>query len=304
MADKSEAGVSMEIENSKICHKRERTVSREGTPAKTKPDKFPKTLTPSQNKIRNADGARKQTPRDNSRAMQMADQAQGVGKVPVVNNISLSQDQWTALMSKLDKLDKIDKVAEDIEGLQVSMNYHAEVVEELRKNNESQRGQIEELVQQMVSVQAENTKLKEAFLDLEARSMRDNLMFYNLPEEEGEDCELKLTRFIKEEMEVGVEGLDLARVHRIGVKKPNKTRPMVAKFQSFKKREEVRKAAPVLKGKKAGVSEQFPKEVAERRKELYPVMRQARNEGKRVRLQMDRLYIDGVLYKKNNAGAR
>lgn len=108
--------------------------------------------------------------------------------------------------------------------------------------------------------------MKEAVLNVETRSMRNNLVFYNIPEEEQEDCEDKLTNCIRHEMKIEVVSSDFARVHRMGAKRGGSIRPIVARFQSFKKKEVVRKAAPVLKGKRFGVSEQYPREIADKRK--------------------------------------
>ena len=44
--------------------------------------------------------------------------------------------------------------------------------------------------------------------------------------------------------------------------------PIVCRFKNFKDREVVRKAARELKGTRYGVSEQFPKEINDRRKLL------------------------------------
>lgn len=44
------------------------------------------------------------------------------------------------------------------------------------------------------------------------------------------------------------------------------------------------------------VNEQFPPEIEERRKKLYPIMRLAKRDGKRVRLVKDLLYVNGELY--------
>jgi hypothetical protein len=42
------------------------------------------------------------------------------------------------------------------------------------------------------------------------------------------------------------------------------------------------------------MSEQYPQEVKDRRKELFPVMLEARNSGKRAVLVRDKLFIDNV----------
>ena len=72
----------------------------------------------------------------------------------------------------------------------------------------------------------------------------------------------------------------------------------MAKFVLYPDRERVRKAGSVLReaNSKYGVSQQFPKEIQDRRKALVPIMKQARNEGKDAYIVVDKLYIDKVLY--------
>jgi hypothetical protein len=48
-----------------------------------------------------------------------------------------------------------------------------------------------------------------------------------------------------------------------------------------------------------GIREQFPQEIENRRKQLYPVMRRARQVRRQVTLVRDRLYIDNELYVSN-----
>ena len=71
----------------------------------------------------------------------------------------------------------------------------------------------------------------------------------------------------------------------------------MAKFLSHKQKEEIRRNANLLKGTNYFISEQFPKEVMESRKQKIPVMKKAKKEGKKVKLVADKLLINGVLYK-------
>ena len=58
--------------------------------------------------------------------------------------------------------------------------------------------------------------------DLESRSMRDNLMFYGIPESDGEeDCELLVKKLCDEHLKMASDALMFDRVHRVGVKKRN-----------------------------------------------------------------------------------
>ena len=100
--------------------------------------------------------------------------------------------------------------------------------------------------------------------------MKDNLIFYKLPEENGENCEEKVLSFI--ENRLGIERATtetkLHTAHRIGTFNRGNTRPIVAKFTYYPDREKVRKAAKNLKGTEFGISEQYPREIMEKRKQL------------------------------------
>ena len=75
--------------------------------------------------------------------------------------------------------------------------------------------------------------------------------------------------------------IKLHRAHRIGRFINGKTRPIVAKFVYYPDRERVRKASQVLRDTDSvyAVSQQYPKEVQERRRALVPIMKQARLNG-------------------------
>ena len=140
--------------------------------------------------------------------------------------------------------------------------------------------------------------------------MCNNLIFYNI--EEIEDYQNKenivssekmLVAFLKDKLNYKDE-IILERTHRIGRPRigPNcrhTSRPLVAKFLSYKQKEEIRKNAYLLKGTNYFLSEQFPKEVMESHKQKIPVMKKAKEEGKKVKLVADKLYINGVLYKSS-----
>lgn len=155
------------------------------------------------------------------------------------------------------------------------------------------------------AIKEKNTKLEAKLTDLESRSMRDNLLFYGIPETLGdtEDCDYLVKQFCNEHLEFPqAKDMLLDRVHRVGVKKPNRTRPVVAKFHYFRGRETVRLKSynytESMKLKKFGVGVQQPQQIREARKPLYPVMQRAKGNGKEVKFDKDKLYIDGVEYQQ------
>ena len=58
----------------------------------------------------------------------------------------------------------------------------------------------------------------------------------------------------------------------------------------------MRRSANVLPRTKIGIAEQFPKEIEEARKSLYPVMKKAKAEGHKISLIKHKLYISGLRY--------
>jgi hypothetical protein len=153
-------------------------------------------------------------------------------------------------------------------------------------------------VEKLDSLVKQHRVIEESVTDLKSRSMRDNLIFAGIPEYRDENCERVLQDFLYNKLNIE-EKIPFERVHRIGRYDEFRTRPrdIVAKFSFFKDREFIRKRAPrKLRGSHIWINEQFPPEIEERRKKLYPVMRQARKEQKRVRLVKDILYINGEKY--------
>ena len=168
---------------------------------------------------------------------------------------------------------------------------------------------LEDLRVQVEHIQAEQDQLKtkvsncdNTIVDLQCRSMRENLIFTGIDEpefvpNEPEDTENTLRNFLQREMNIN-ERIAFHRVHKFGKfeRENDAPRPIVAKFERFKDREFVRTTAPkTLKGKPFGVREQFPKVVEDQRKLLYPEMKRARaNEQNKVRLVRDKLYINNL----------
>ena len=180
--------------------------------------------------------------------------------------------------------------------------FDADSVESLdRKQRE-----IDSLLSQMKKLESEQSKteedLKAQVLDIQCRSMRDNLIFYRIPEQKDEtddDCARKMLSFIEEhlEKENASRDIKLHRAHRMGKFNNSKVRPIVAKFAFYPDREKVRKSAGKL-DTNFGISQQFPKEIMETRRKLVPVMKDARQKGHDAYIVVDKLYIDKQLYRE------
>ena len=111
----------------------------------------------------------------------------------VVNEESLSKlfELVTQMNKKLDKLDTIEthlaRVDKDIIDLKASYTFVNETTDELRKEQGKHNKLIAALDAKIAKLEVTTTTLKQDVVDLRSRSMRSNLVFYNLPEREKEE---------------------------------------------------------------------------------------------------------------------
>jgi len=237
-----------------------------------------------------------------------------------LNNIEKSQ---SVMQNKLLKLDEIEVNVNKISGkvslveakvasleskflesekrlleIENSRNFDCDISVEMKTS-------IDDLACSVASLRRENHDLSENLLDLQARSMRENLLFFNFDEETSyelrktENCVEKILDFCEQKL-----GLDnakntirLDRAHRLGSFEHGKKRPIVTKFNFYGDKMKVKDAARErLRDTAFRVSDQFPKQIQDRRKKLIPYLVQAKRNGQRASLSHDALYIDGVRY--------
>ena len=143
------------------------------------------------------------------------------------------------------------------------------------------------------------TKLDE----LECQSLRGNLLFYCLPENDMENCVSTIKELCTKVLEIpSAKDHLIEKAHRIGRKSHGKPRPILATYHYIAEREDVRlksyDKADDLKKAGYGVGINLPKTVRDVRRTLYEPMRAARQEGKRVKFVGKRLFINDTLYRQ------
>jgi len=75
--------------------------------------------------------------------------------------------------------------------------------------------------------------------------------------------------------------IEFQRVHRMSVKKQGSPRPIIARFLRFTNRERVfRQALDAKDEMEVKIYADYPKEIQERRRKLWPKLKPAREEGK------------------------
>ena len=116
-------------------------------------------------------------------------------------------------------------------------------------------------------------------LDLEARSRRNNLIFRGLADVAGENCTDIIVDFLSEEMAMEISPIVIARAHRLGSLQRFRSRqhvsrrPIIVAFKDYSLTEQIMTNARRLRGTNFRVEKDFPAEIAEARKNLWPKLK-------------------------------
>lgn len=194
--------------------------------------------------------------------------------------------EWSKL-SQDEKLDRLMEKLMTIDDINTKVNT-------LIDEREGQIGtdllllKISTLEGKNMRLEREVERLSNKVEDLQWRDMQENIIFYNIPESIGENCEDLIVSFLIDEMKIEVGNIyskenptgevriDVA--HRMGKKMASSTkhRPIVVKFVTRKGKQYVMKHARNLRGQQYGVSEQLPPQMRERKSAQYEEMKQLR----------------------------
>jgi hypothetical protein len=213
------------------------------------------------------------------------------------------------VISLENKCASTDKKLLDIER---SRTFDSQLVDELQTKNECLQRELKAEISKTASLSNEVHCLKESeaemmndIVDLQCRSMRDNLLFFNFDEDptpierKNENCIEKVLNFCSSSLGIddAQSSIRIDRAHRIGKYTRDKQRPIVAKMNFYGDKVKIKDLArEKLTDSPIRISDQFPKVIQERRKKLIPYFVQAKKDKKNAVLSLDKLYIDNIVY--------
>lgn len=195
---------------------------------------------------------------------------------------------------------RIDDLLKELIEVRASLQFTQKEMDDLKMVNKgfqsNIKGQETDINKLAVSMLILDSKAD--FLDNQAR--RTNIVIDGIPEaekENGSDSEEKVLALIKDKLDLDPNGIGIDSVMRVG--KVNKSddgtmtrpRPIVVKFHRIKDRDTVLRSAKKLKGTRIYINEDYPEAVRQKRKELLPKMREARQRGDIAFLRYDKLVI-------------
>lgn len=232
----------------------------------------------------------------------------GASSIDIMSCLSKIESRLTQVDNKMKTLEKveqkIDDFDRDLKKLWVFVKDNMAASNEKTSKLESQVENVELSVgfahDKLLSLEKENKQLRDSVVDIQARSMRDNLVWGGIHDDRNEtqqQTEDKIRGFMCEVLEMDktrVDQIRFERVHRTGSISPtNPKRKIITKFSRFPEKEEVRKLKNRLDGTPFFIHEQFPPEIVAQRRKLMPRLKAAKSNGKSAWISYTTLYVDG-----------
>ena len=194
----------------------------------------------------------------------------------VMKNIHIILERQEDGLKKIK--DEISKMTNDVK----------EVRERVKRAEEG----LDEVIGGMSMMKKKIGEMEMKMIDVEARGRRNNLLFFGLQEEKGEDCFKKVKQMIKNDMGIKKD-MPLIRCHRLGPLREHtkQPRPIITAFLDFRDKETVRMARSQLSHPK-GVGEDFPLPIRKARESLRPELAELKKSGRRATIAYPARLID------------
>ncbi|XP_049520487.1 uncharacterized protein LOC125944211 [Dermacentor silvarum] len=184
-------------------------------------------------------------------------------------------------------LTEIDKRLKEVECKTVALQEFEEQAQCLR--------------QSINQINGENVQLRSKQAELEDMQRRDNLLFYGLSDTQSESwaqSEEKLINLLSSCLEMSRSEILIERAHRLGGYSSNKCRPIIAKFSSFKMKQQILLNNSKLKEGNISVSDDYSPATRLARKKLVEF---GKSQPLTFKLRFNKLYINKKCYTYNPA---
>jgi hypothetical protein len=138
-------------------------------------------------------------------------------------------------------------------------------------------------------------KVTKAYVD----PKRDNLIIFGLEEEKNESHIITfgiLEKFLKEKVGIRIVEWHVDMANRLGRGRGN--RLIMVRFTTFRKKE-ILENTKKLVGSKIGIEQNYTWETRQIRRDLIPYLKEARNQGHRAVIKIDKLIVNGRPYELN-----
>ena len=134
---------------------------------------------------------------------------------------------------------------------------------------------------ELTSFQEELDYWKRRSIRLESYARKENIKIFNVQETADENTEAVIKKFLNEDLKIpqtNVDEIRFEQAHRLPTRRSKKPRPIIARFSFFQDKEFVWSFIKSLKGSNIAIANDYPKEIENIHKTLYPVLKKAKQE--------------------------
>jgi hypothetical protein len=247
-----------------------------------------------------------------------------------LNKLDSIENQLTSLSSKLSSLDtrvtSLESSALEVNSrmneVEAGRSFDSQISEEIKEKQSVITTLLEKERSNIKKLSSDCDKLKsvsDELTDLQTRSMRSNLLFFGFPEKntpedrKAENCVKMILDYCETSLNIpnAHNTIKIERAHRLSPKYENdKIRPVVVAFnhypdkmlikqkvnEAWKQNQSTSSGDTFNPYTKVRVSEQYPKVIQDRRKQLIPAMIRAKQDGKTAYVSVDKLYINNKMF--------
>lgn len=190
---------------------------------------------------------------------------------------------------------RLDGVIRDVQELKTSLQFTQGIMEDMKKGYIDIDVKIKSFESSIAKSRQEMDELFNKLDYIDNQSRRSNLLIDGIAEEKGETVsglEIKIQQVLSENLGLDGTKIEIERAYRMGqFQEGRKQRKIVVKFLRFKDRQRILFSAKKLKGTNIYINEDFSDVVQQRRRELLPKLKAAREKGERASLRYDKLII-------------
>ena len=147
---------------------------------------------------------------------------------------------------------------------------------EEKLNSAVDQSRVIELENTVMAQEKQITVLEYKSIDLEARSRRKNLIFRDISESIQENYKEKIMSFVSMQMDIH-DAIVINRAHRLGRFKKDLNRPIIVAFRDYADTELIMSSARSIANTGYGVSRDYPLEITQARKALWPTDKDLRS---------------------------
>lgn len=170
----------------------------------------------------------------------------GKSKATVSNNCNVSRDISEEVAVAVEKAMQSPTLLQSLANILVEL-VGKKLQESMQFNNDLVVGLKKELEEKHKEVRALKQQLQDRTDQLEMYTRRNSLRIFGLEERDGENND-QLAISVAQKISVPLSLSDIDRCHRVGPKISGRKRPLIVKFVSYRKRQEVFRAKRLLKG--------------------------------------------------------